>query len=309
MTLHVLEPGLCSLIVDAGRPRTRSLGVPVGGAADRLALAIGNALVGNEPAAAALEISLAGPILRAGCDLACVVYGAPFALTCGARELTAGKTFTLHADEVLRIGGTRSGMRGYLCVQGGIDAPVILGSRSALMPLRAGDALSCRPGTIVGRFVRIDWEWDRPATAGPRVLRFIAGAQAAWFHLEDLLGPTFTVSPASNRMDLRLQGDPVRLPARELVSEPVCPGAVQATRDGQLIILGADGQTIGGYPKIAQIISADLDTLGQLRPGDSVTFRRVTLEEAETLYRRKQAELNRWLLQIRTAIGASDWNA
>lgn len=305
MTLHVLEPGLCTLVVDGGRPGTRSLGVPVGGAADATSWAMGNVLVGNDPTAAALEITLTGPTLRASCDLACVVYGAPFVLRCGERDLSAGKTFTLHADEVLRIGGSREGLRGYLCIRGGIAAPVILGSRSALQPVRAGDVLSCQPGTIPAHGVRIDWEWDRAAAVGQRVLRFIDGPQASWFDLADITGPTFTVSPASNRMGLRLQGTPVRLPARELVSEPVCPGTVQATRDGQLIILGSDGQTIGGYPKIAQIIRADLDAVGQLRPGEQLTFRRVSLAEAETLYRCKQAELHRWLMQIRTAVRGS----
>ena len=308
MTLHVLEPGLCTLVVDAGRPHTRSLGVPVSGAADRVALAVGNALVGNDPATAALEITLAGPTLRADCDLACVVYGAPFSLSCGMRTLTPGKTFTLHADETLRIGGARSGLRGYLCIAGGIAAPVVLDSRSALQPVRSGDVLPCRLGTTPGRSVDIAWTWDPDVNAGQRVLRVVDGPQASWFDLADVVGPPappFTVSSASNRMGLRLQGAPVRLPARELVSEPVCPGAIQATRDGQLIVLGVDGQTIGGYPKIAQVISADLDALGQLRPGETITFRRVSLEEAETLYRRKQAELQRWLLRIRIALSAS----
>src|SRR5438552_4302188 len=109
MTLKVLAPGLHTLVVDFGRPRCRSLGVPVGGAADRTSLMLGNALVGNPPDAAALEISLAGPTLRADTELACVVYGAPFRLTGSHHQepasLVAGKTFTLHAGEDLQIGG------------------------------------------------------------------------------------------------------------------------------------------------------------------------------------------------------------
>jgi antagonist of KipI len=103
-------------------------------------------------------------------------------------------------------------------------------------------------------------------------------------------------------MGLRLQGPPLPVPKRELVSEPVCPGSIQVTSNGQCIILGMDGQTIGGYPKIGQVISADLDTLGQLRPGERVHFQRVSLEEAERLYRSKQKEIREWILRIRTAI-------
>src|SRR5581483_334951 len=118
MTLKVLAPGLHTLVVDHGRPRSRSLGVPVGGAADRFSLTLGNALVGNPPDAAALEISLAGPTLRASGELACVVYGAPFDLASNRQPLTAGTTFTLHDGEELRIGGASDGARAYLCVQG-----------------------------------------------------------------------------------------------------------------------------------------------------------------------------------------------
>src|SRR5438034_5798848 len=99
-------------------------------------------------------------------------------------------------------------------------------------------------------------------------------------------------------MGLRLEGKPLPLPAREMLSEPVCPGTVQVTRDGQCIILGVEGQTIGGYPKIAQVIHADLDKLGQLRPGECLRFRSVHLAEAETIYRRKQTELHEWMTRL-----------
>src|SRR5262249_30800476 len=149
----VLEPGLYSLMVDQGRPRSRSLGVPVSGAADTTSLAVGNALVGNPPDAAALEISLAGPTLQSECELACVVYGAPFVLACGRRSLVTGKTFTLAAGEMLRIGSTPDGMRAYLCIKGGIEGPAIMGSRSALAPVHKGDNLSCSAGSTGSRSV------------------------------------------------------------------------------------------------------------------------------------------------------------
>jgi biotin-dependent carboxylase-like uncharacterized protein len=297
MTLRVLEPGLYTLVVDFGRPSSRSLGVPVSGAADRYALALGNALVGNPPNTAALEMTLAGPTVQADCELACVVYGAPFELTCTARRLTVGKTFTLHAGEELRIGGTHEKMRAYLCVRGGFEAKVILGSRSALGPLAAGAELPCAGATMPARFIHPPQAWNHE----PRILRTLDGPQAEWFAVEDFYRQEYAVTPDSNRMGLRLQGEPLGMPGRELVSEPVCPGAVQVTSNGQCIILGVDGQTIGGYPKIAQVISADLDKVGQLRPGDCIAFQLICLAEAELLYRRKQAEIHEWVTRLRVA--------
>jgi antagonist of KipI len=283
--------------VDQGRHRWRSLGVPIGGAADRFSLAIGNGLAGNPPVAAALEISLNGPTLTADGDVACVLYGAPFEITIDGSSHDAGKTFTLHSGEVLRIGGTPRGMRGYLCVRGGLLTPIILDSRSSLEPLRAGVELPCQPSVIHVRHLRHDFSWN----AEPHLLRVTDGAQAEWFNAEEFYPRSFEVTPASNRMGLRLRGKELMQPERELESEPVCPGSVQVTRDGQCIVLGVDGQTIGGYPKIAQVVSADLDKLAQLRPGESIRFEGVTLETAEALYRAKQAELREWLTRLRTA--------
>jgi biotin-dependent carboxylase-like uncharacterized protein len=318
MSLRVVEPGLYSLVVDQGRPRWRSLGIPPGGAADRAALIVGNALVGNAAGAAALEITLAGPTLEAGADLACVVFGAPFELRIQEEKLLAGTTFMFRAGQRLHIGGTPAGARAYLCVAGGLQTPVVLGSRSALAPVGAGAELPCQPGAIGRRFVRIEEFLTGPADVLPEYLgswqplRVLPGPQADWFPQrgfvkpveaeEPTLPPRFAVSPASNRMGLRLRGAPLPVADRELVSEPVCPGAVQVTRDGQCIVLGVDGQTIGGYPKIAQVIRADLDRLAQLRPGDQVGFVSVNLEEAEELYRRQQQALAEWVVRLHCSL-------
>ena len=299
MSLEVLDPGWASRVVDMGRPDWRSLGVPIGGAADRTALAIGNALVGNPPDAAGLEVCLSGPRLRATGDTACVLYGAPFEMTGPQIALSPGKTFTLQTGDELHIGGSTQGMCAYLCVRGGFEASSILGSRSALEPIRRGDILPCPSSATLDRFTRE----VEPVFADRYALRVLPGLQAAWLSADDFYRQEFTVSPASNRMGLRLQGEPLALPPRELVSEPVAPGAVQVTRDGQCIILGVDGQTIGGYPKIAHVIQADLDRLGQLRPGDRAQFIHVSYDEAEALFRRQQAALDRLLLRIRTASG------
>jgi biotin-dependent carboxylase-like uncharacterized protein len=296
-SLDVVDGGLFTLLVDFGRPRSRSLGVPLGGAADRFALAIGNALVGNEPDACALEISLAGLTLRSEGDCACVAYGAPFEIMGPGRQLRAGATFTLHSGEQLHIGGTQKGMRCYLCVAGGFQTPLSLGSRSGLKPLSSGVQLHCATGRIPPRFIASGFEWNRE----PYDLRVTDGPQTCLFEAEPFYSQEFSVLPVSNRMGIRLSGSPMSVPDRELTSEPVCPGSVQVTRDGQCIVIGVDGQTIGGYPKIAQVISADVDKLAQLRPGDRIRFSRVDLAEAERLYRHKSAELTEWLTRLGTA--------
>ncbi|HEY1861884.1 MAG TPA: hypothetical protein VGG61_16100, partial [Gemmataceae bacterium] len=210
MTLRVLDPGLCTLVVDLGRPHHRSLGVPVGGAADRTALLLGNALVGNPAGAAALEINLAGPTLESTCDLACVVYGAPFDLIVGGQAVPAGRTFTLFAGERLLIGGTEEGMRAYLCIRGGLQTPSLLGSRSSFQPVRAGAELPCLPGAMRSRCLHHLFEWERERRAYEdwitmgRRLRVLDGPKASWFAhsiLEDdpiVPPPGFSVTSDSN---------------------------------------------------------------------------------------------------------------
>jgi antagonist of KipI len=297
MSLRVVASGLMAMLVDAGRPGSRSLGVPVGGAADRSALALGNALVGDGPDGLALEFTLAGPTLEALRPVAAVVFGAPFPATINGNPIAPGSTFTLQSGDVLMIGGTSEGARGYLCVAGGFDAPVILGSRSSLEPIRAGDILQCPASRCEPRRLMLGLSQEMESGH----LRVVEGPQREWFTDESFFEQTWEVSPASNRMGIRLRGVPLQRRAGELVSEPVAPGAVQVTNDGLPVVLGVDGQTIGGYPKIAHVIRADLDRLAQFRPGDCVRFVRVTLEEAEAAAKRRSEELRRLLASIRAA--------
>src|SRR5205814_1837792 len=180
-------------------------------------------------------------------------------------------------------------------VHGGFQSPLILGSRSGLAPLTAGMEFTCLPGVAPTRFLHTSFRWNEK----PNVLRITDGLQADWFDSDSFIGQEYHVSPTSNRMGLRLQGRALSFPPRELLSEPVSPGAVQVTRDGQCIILGVDGQTIGGYPKIAQVISADVDKLGQLRPGAEIFFVRIDLQQAAALYWKKEAEVNEWMARLK----------
>jgi allophanate hydrolase subunit 2 len=135
-------------------------------------------------------------------------------------------------------------------------------------------------------------------SAHPLTLRALDGPQADWFPDGRFFGSTYTVTPASNRMGLRLAGEPLTRKPGELVSEPVAPGAVQVTNDGLPVVLGVDGQTIGGYPKVAHVIRADLDRLAQLRPGTAVRFERVTSDAAEAAARERAGWLREWLTRL-----------
>jgi antagonist of KipI len=237
------------------------------------------------------------------------VFGAPFRLDRAGEPVEPNTTFTLRAGQTLHIGGTPTGCRAYVCVPGGFRAAEVLGSRTGLEPVKAGDVLDCEASHLPGRSLdaglwrqasRPAGDTPRPGGLGP--LRVLPGPQAVWFD-DAFFGHAYRVAPASDRMGLRLEGPPLALPKRELVSEPVAPGAVQITNHGRPIVLGVDGQTIGGYPKIAHVISADLDLLGQLRPGDAVRFVRVTEAEAEAAAGERRADLRRWLRRVAAATG------
>lgn len=329
MPLRVLSPGLFSLPVGLARPGRRALGVPPGGAADVASFMLGNALVGNAPHTLAVELTLLGPTLRAETDTGCVVFGAPFEITRNGEPIPVNQTFTLRAGEVLKIGGTPTGCRAYLCVPGGVPLSPVPA------PLAAGELLACAESQVRGRSILWGNGMDRygfPPTrhvatlpsdlphkggggmntsplvgeGGPRsgpgrgeiTLRTLPGPQRDWFPDDSFFTRTWTVGEASNRMGVRLVGEPIPKRAGELVSEPVASGAVQVTHDGRPIILGVDGQTIGGYPKVAHVVRADLDRVGQLRPGDAVRFIEVTTDEAESLAGVKWEELNGWLWRL-----------
>jgi antagonist of KipI len=305
MSLRVIQAGAYSIMVDGGRPRSRHLGVPLGGPADRSAWMIGNALVGNSPTAPALEIALSGPSLVAEHDVGLCVYGAPFRIERDGAEVPPGATFSLRRGETLAIGGTPQGARAYLCAAGGgFVSQRVLDSQSAMTPIAAGDSLTCCELRIPSRSLSspVAREWLACAEA-PGLVRVLSGAQIDWFDASMMASTEYRVTPASNRMGIRLAGKPLERRPRELISEAVAPGAVQVANDGQCIILGVDGQTIGGYPKLAHVIRADLDLLGQMRPGDIIRFALVSIDQAESAGAHHSRLLTNSLLRI----GVAEW--
>jgi biotin-dependent carboxylase-like uncharacterized protein len=319
MSLHlgILDPGMAVAVQDRGRFRLRRFGVPVAGALDATLLACANALLGNPPEAAGLELLVGGPALaaREGA-IAIALAGDVSAQRVGAdgavSSLAPWTAVVLAPGDTLKIGMPRRGIA-YLAVSGGIRSAPMLGSRATYRRaglgrfLERGDSLPC--GAPVTLHQGQDWRWED----GP--IRILPGPQDDHFpqeSLEALEHQTFKVGPASDRMGLRLSGGaPLKHNEKgaEIPTDGVVPGAIQVPGDGQPIVLLVDGQTTGGYAKIATVISADLPRLGHLRPGDEVRFRRVTQAEARQALRDRQAAFARWCAGLAGAAGEIDQEA
>lgn len=245
---------------------------------------LANLLVGNPPSAATLEITLIGPelIFDRGCSIA--VTGADFELICNGRPIARDITTWVEGGTRLQFGKRRQGARAYFAVSGGIQTPPLLGSRSTHLvsnmgglngrQLVANDVLpiaSAKPVVPTRRALGL----TLPSSGRAR-LRVLPGPQVEWFTPEALrffTGTSFRISPRSNRMGYRLEGPQLlRNRSDEPISEPTAFGAIQVPAAGEPILLMADRQTAGGYPKIASVISADLPLAGQLAPGDFIEF-------------------------------------
>jgi KipI family sensor histidine kinase inhibitor len=287
---EILQPGPLTTVQDLGRAGLGHLGVPRSGAADAASLRAANALVGNQPGQACLEVTLGRLALRFDGPATVALTGAPAPIRVtgpdGARlEPAAGTAFAVAAGEVLRLGGPVTGLRSYLAVDGGFDVPPVLGSRSADLlsglgpaPLRAGQRLPLGPPRSEPRppDPRSRDQTRLPAAGTVTELRVLSGPRADWFTpaaLATLTSGTYQVTPASDRTGLRLSG-PLLHRARmaELPSEGIVTGALQISHDGQPILLLADHPVTGGYPVIAVVRATDIGTAAQLRPGQQVRF-------------------------------------
>jgi antagonist of KipI len=298
--IEVRAPGLLTTVQDLGREGFGPMGVSASGAADRVALRIGNRLVGNAEGAAGLEMTLLGGTFFFQEAAVVALTGADFAPTLDNVPVPSWSTVEIRAGQTLQMGPTRTGARCYLCVRGGIDVKLFLGSASTHLlsglggfqgrALRVGDVL--KMGTASGSFRTFrkrSVSARAVAQLAPRkVLRVTPGPQSDWFSpevQEAFYAGTYRVTEESNRMGLRLEGAAISSTAGgEMTSEGVSLGAVQITVGGLPIILFVEQQTTGGYPKIANVISADLSTLGQLRPRDEIRFELVEMEAARGFF-------------------------
>jgi biotin-dependent carboxylase-like uncharacterized protein len=296
-TIQVQAPGLQTTVQDLGRNGFGPVGVSPSGAADPISLRLGNQLVANAESAPALEMMLLGGTFAFPEAAILALAGSDFGAMLDDVRLEVGTSVEVRPGQTLRLGSTSSGARCYLCVHGGIAVKPFLGSASthilsglggfAGRALRKGDVL--RIGSTTESF--------RKRAIAPHVLEHLSrrevlrvtpGPQADWFSessLRSFYACTYRVGEQSNRIGLRLEGAVVtQRGAGQMITEGVSLGAIQVPAGGSPIILFVDQQTTGGYPKIANVISADLHRVGQLRPRDEIRFELVTFDAARSLF-------------------------
>ncbi|MEY2479870.1 MAG: antagonist of KipI [Verrucomicrobiota bacterium] len=304
MNLSILRAGFLTSVQDLGRAGWRASGVSVGGALDAFALRVANLLVGNQESAAGLEIALGNFRAQFHDDRLVAWCGGEFDVRIGSTILAAGHVAALRAGEELVINQSKIGSRAWLAISGGIDVPLVLGSRSTDLranfggldgrALRDGDEIPLRnhPRSATAATVQriFPWsaprEWSSTAKQNP-VLRVVRGKDVDLFDesvFEIFLSERFVVHADSDRMGVRLEGAELRRQENvDLVSEAVAPGTIQVPPSGNPILLLGDCQTIGGYPKIAHVITVDLSLAAQLRPGDRFRFQEISLDDAHEL--------------------------
>jgi antagonist of KipI len=330
MSIRVVRPGLLTTVQDAGRHGLQHLGLCPGGAMDAIALALANALVGNAPGEAALEITVIGPELQFEEDALVAVCGAEF-----QGGFPHNRPVLVPAGSRYSVGRAVRGARAYLAVAGGLAIDPVLGSRSTYLPggfggldgraLRHGDVLPLHPASkdlSLERFSSLKGaaggtvRWSAPPLTlpdrEPILIHVIEGQHYASFDAAShraFLDAVWRVAPDSNRMGFRLQGPAIARLADgngeggEILSGPTCLGSVQVPANGAPIALMADHQTTGGYPRIAEVVSADVPRLAQLAPGGKVHFARCSLETAAELRQHLQERLETALRGIAWSYG------
>lgn len=302
MQVTVLSPGLFTTIQDRGRFGYIASGIGPSGAMDSDAMDTANWLVGNRPDEAVLEATLLGPSLLFEKDCICAVTGADMEARIGSKPVPFYRPFWVQAGQTLTLGAAKTGCRGYLALQGGIQLPPELGSRST--------NLKCALGGIQGRALKRGDVLPVPDETHPNCIdrrrkpvvydqqvevRVIPGPQADAFSqsaFDTLTSAPFTLSDQSDRMGLRLTGPVIEtVSGSDIISDGIAFGAIQVTSAGQPIILMADRQTTGGYAKIGTVCTVDLPKLAQLRPGGTVRFSLITVEQAQRLLRKRKWRL------------------
>jgi len=309
---QVIHPGVLTTIQDLGRPGFMKYGTPASGVADRFSARVANLLVGNPEGSALLEITLFHLELLALNDLTIAVTGGNLSPTLNGTPFPMWQAGAMKKGDKLAFKGRKQGLRAYLAVRGGFSAPVFLGSRSVFVrglmgsPLQAGEVLeterdaarpACRKPLPPGMVSPIFSQGAIHVLLGPQEDRFTSKG------IETFLSSEYRVSSQADRMGYRLEGPVIehRMGA-DIISEPIARGAIQVPGDGLPIIILWDGPVSGGYTKIANVITADLDRLAQVVPGEKLHFQAITLEQAHEKLREEEARWER----IRKRIEESD---
>ncbi len=320
MSFEVIKPGLMSTFQDLGRLNHQSLGIPVAGALDSNAHRISNLLVGNPVDLATLEITLMGPTLKVATACCVAISGADLSPAVNGFAVTMNRPLVLRTGDVLSFGERKSGARAYLAVHGGFCLNSMFGSTSTYLRSEIGGfqgrALKTRDVIEINRpFNGQDLEllalklWDIKVYLRSSLvrlnrskIRIIKSAQWSDFTPEskaNMLTETFKVTPVSDRMGYRLQGPDLKLAQpRQMISESVVFGTIQVPVGGQAIILMADRQTTGGYPKIAYVASVDHPLLAQMMPGDTFAFSLIDIAQAQLLDLKHEQDLQDLAFQL-----------
>jgi antagonist of KipI len=301
--IRVLEPGALTTVQDLGRPGHLRYGIPPSGPMDRVAFVVANRLVGNADGAAGLEATVLGPRLQVEAACAIAVTGAEMPLTVNGVEAPSWTTLLLEPGDVIKLGASRAGVRAWVAFSGGIDVPLVLGSRSTY--------LRGRLGGVEGRALRKDDRLallaaplppPRRARAGVRddldaepEIRVVLGPQAERFTeagVRTFLDSEWEMLPQSDRMGARLRGPRIgHVKGHDIISDGIALGSVQVPGDGQPIALLVDRQSTGGYTKVATVCSFDIGRLGQVKPGHRLRFRAIELAEAHRILQRRHTDL------------------
>jgi len=305
--LTIRKGGIQTTVQDLGRSGFQKYGIVASGAMDPYSLRMANILVGNEENAAALEIALVGPEIRFEEDALISICGGDLSPQLDGKATGLWRFIRVHKGQTLTFGTPRRGSRAYLAVAGGINVPEVMGSRSTYLRAALGGfngrALESGDQLAIGAADRPNFAEDGPSWFTPSpfysskpVIRVTAGRQFDLFSDESrqrFFSESFSVSSQSDRMGYRLDGPRLELANKqEMISEAVAFGSIQVPPDGKPIILMADRQTAGGYPKIAEAITADLPLISQLKPGDRLRFTEVGIEEAQRLLRLQERTIN-----------------
>lgn len=294
----VLAAGPYTTVQDKGRFGYQHMGIPVSGALDDFACRMANLLVGNPPESAVMECTIVGPHLAVLCEADIALTGARMDAKLNYKPVENWRTIHVKPGDVLAFQQVKEGCRGYLAVSGGIKVPEVMGSRSTYVggkiggyegrPLKKGDIVKRGDGPLLGAPRHLPEKWI-PRYPDKIILRSIAGPQDDHFDegRSTLFQSEFMVTPKADRMGYRLQGPSIghkENAPKSIISEPTMPGGVQVPADEQPIILLVE-QTVGGYSKIATVVSTDLPRIAQAVPGDIVKFENITLEKAHAICR------------------------
>jgi len=334
MSIKVLKAGLLTSIQDLGRYGYQKYGVIVSGAMDSHSLRLANILVGNEEGEGVLEISLMGPSLKIEKDIILAITGGDISPSIDGKSVPMWRPVYLKKGSILEFGRCRWGCRAYLAIAGGFDIPRIMDSKSTY--LRAGIGGFCGRGLKVGDVLPVKepqgqalrylgklakkagtksmetTAWHIRSSYIPQnsqcvTIRVMKGSQFKHFTEEstqNLFNAPFQVTVQSDRMGYRLSGSTIKLmQPLEMVSEAVALGTVQVPPDGNPIILLADRQSVGGYPKIAQVAIVDVGTVAQTKAGSKIYFTEISIEEAEELYCTREQDIQNLIIAIRLKMG------